>query len=102
MYVQKKNEPLGNGRSTVVSIRSVPRLLVSLTGGAGGLSSSLDIFFSKYRFFSFSCLALLQLLAINVGSDYATLGYDFEFGNNIYSMFVGVFSSIILCVCIHL
>lgn len=47
------NKPLGNGRSTVVSIRSVPRLLVSLTGGAGGLSSSLDIFFSKYTFFPF-------------------------------------------------
>lgn len=56
--------PFGNGRSILVSIRSIPLLLVSLTGGAGGLSSSLDILFK-----------LVYLLWREMDQFYYILGY---------------------------
>lgn len=45
-FLSESSGSLGNGRSTAIelSVRSVPRLEVNRTGGAGGFSSSDDIF----------------------------------------------------------
>lgn len=64
------HSPFGKGfRSGGPSSLSLPpRLLVSLTGGAGGLSSSLDILFPRFNFVNYSvdeCFSTHCLLCVS-------------------------------------
>lgn len=64
-YQKKCVLPLGSGlisTEATESPRSVPRLLVRRTGGAGGLSSSLDILAPYYPFYKYTSKNFSTLL----------------------------------------